>query len=109
MDTIFDTLLSRLLATSVQAAVLVAVIWALCRWLPALPATVRCRLWWLVGAQTVLGLLWASPLNLPVLPAAPAAPPPQVLALSAAPAHDAPGTASAAPSAKTPPAIASAG
>ncbi|MCC4596526.1 M56 family metallopeptidase [Xanthomonas campestris pv. phormiicola] len=72
--TLFETLLSRLLATSVQAAVLVAAIWALCRWLPALPAATRCRLWWLVGAQTVLGLLWAGALQLPVLPAAPAQP-----------------------------------
>ena len=70
--TLFETLLSRLLATSVQAAILVAAIWALCRWLPALPAATRCRLWWLVGAQTVLGLLWAGALQLPVLPAAPA-------------------------------------
>lgn len=70
--TLFETLLSRLLATSVQAAILVAAIWALCRWLPALPAATRCRLWWLVGAQTVLGLLWAGALHLPVLPAAPA-------------------------------------
>ncbi|OAX54231.1 M56 family metallopeptidase [Xanthomonas graminis] len=70
--TLFETLLSRLLATSVQAAILVAAIWALCRWLPTLPAATRCRLWWLVGVQTVLGLLWAGALHLPVLPAAPA-------------------------------------
>jgi len=88
MDTIFgitlwDTLLSRLLATSVQAAVLVAAIWALCRWLPALPAATRCRLWWLVGAQTVLGLVWAGALHLPVLPAAPT---PAMTAAAALPA-----------------------
>ncbi len=81
--TLFETLLSRLLATSVQAAILVAAIWALCRWLPALPAATRCRLWWLVGAQTVLGLLWAGALQLPVLPAAPA---PTAIAATALPA-----------------------
>ncbi|WP_267127074.1 hypothetical protein, partial [Xanthomonas sacchari] len=51
---VFETLLSRLLATSVQTLVLVALIWALCRWLPTLPAATRCRLWWLVAAQSVL-------------------------------------------------------
>ncbi|WP_369978285.1 M56 family metallopeptidase [Xanthomonas bundabergensis] len=110
MDTIFgtslfETLLSRLLATSVQAAVLVAAIWALCRWLPALPAATRCRLWWLVGAQTVLGLLWAGAVHLPVLPAAPA---PVAVAATALPAASlqaagaANATAAAAPHASTP-------
>nr|WP_295943927.1 M56 family metallopeptidase [uncultured Xanthomonas sp.] len=69
---VFESLLSRLLATSVQTLVLVALIWALCRWLPTLPAATRCRLWWLVAAQSVLGLLWAGAVQLPVLPAAPA-------------------------------------
>ncbi|MBB5887053.1 M56 family metallopeptidase [Xanthomonas sp. F1] len=69
---VFESLLSRLLATSVQTVVLVALIWALCRWLPTLPAATRCRLWWLVAAQSVLGLVWAGAVQLPVLPAAPA-------------------------------------
>nr|WP_254459830.1 M56 family metallopeptidase [Xanthomonas sacchari] len=69
---VFEGLLSRLLATSVQTVVLVALIWALCRWLPTLPAATRCRLWWLVAAQGVLGLLWAGAVHLPVLPATPA-------------------------------------
>ncbi|WP_295917474.1 M56 family metallopeptidase [uncultured Xanthomonas sp.] len=78
---VFESLLSRLLATSVQTLVLVALIWALCRWLPTLPAATRCRLWWLVAAQSVLGLLWAGAVQLPVLPAAPA---PVVVAPAAA-------------------------
>lgn len=109
MDTIFgtslfETLLSRLLATSVQAALLVAAIWALCRWLPGLPAATRCRLWWLVGAQTVLGLLWAGALHLPVLPAAPAPAAVAATALPAASRQDAdaaPATAAASPQATT--------
>nr|WP_295965832.1 M56 family metallopeptidase [uncultured Xanthomonas sp.] len=86
---VFETLLSRLLATSVQTLVLVALIWALCRWLPTLPAATRCRLWWLVAAQSVLGLLWAGAVQLPVLPAAPApvaAAPAAVATVSATPA-----------------------
>ncbi|WP_295939194.1 M56 family metallopeptidase [uncultured Xanthomonas sp.] len=86
---VFESLLSRLLATSVQTLVLVALIWALCRWLPTLPAATRCRLWWLVAAQSVLGLLWAGAVQLPVLPAAPtqmAAVPAAVATVPATPA-----------------------
>ncbi|KAB7778841.1 hypothetical protein CEK65_07365 [Xanthomonas sp. LMG 12459] len=86
---VFESLLSRLLATSLQTLVLVALIWALCRWLPTLPAATRCRLWWLVAAQSVLGLLWAGAVQLPVLPAAPtqmAAVPAAVATVPATPA-----------------------
>jgi len=99
--TLFETLLSRLLATSVQAVILVAAIWALCRWLPALPAATRCRLWWLVGAQTVLGLLWAGALHLPVLPAAPAQTAVAATALPAASLQDASAATAASPRAVT--------
>jgi len=104
--TLFETLLSRLLATSVQTAILVATIWALCRWLPALPAATRCRLWWLVGAQTVLGLLWAGALHLPVLPAAPAPTAIAATALPAASLQDAGAATAASPHAATPQAAA---
>ncbi|MBB6368662.1 beta-lactamase regulating signal transducer with metallopeptidase domain [Xanthomonas sacchari] len=86
---VFETLLSRLLATSVQTVVLVALVWALCRWLPTLPAATRCRLWWLVAAQSVLGLLWAGAVQLPVLPAAPAQVAAAPAAIATAPAMQA--------------------
>ncbi|MEN5040727.1 M56 family metallopeptidase [Stenotrophomonas sp. TWI1149] len=81
-------LLMRLGWTSVQSAVLVALVWGVCRLLPQLPSATRCRLWWLVAAQAVLGLFWSSPLELAVLPApvaltAPTAP------VTALPAFDA--------------------
>jgi len=69
MDTMMSELLMRLGWTSVQSAVLVALVWGVCRLLPQLPAATRCRLWWLVAAQAVLGLVWSSPLELAVLPA----------------------------------------
>lgn len=69
MDTQMMELLTRLAWTSVQSAVLVALVWGVCRLLPRLPAATRCRLWWLVAAQAVLGLVWSSPLELAVLPA----------------------------------------
>ncbi|WP_313342400.1 M56 family metallopeptidase [Stenotrophomonas sp.] len=70
MDTLMMELLTRLAWTSVQSAVLVALVWGVCRLLPRLPAATRCRLWWLVALQAVLGLAWSSPLELSVLPAA---------------------------------------
>lgn len=69
MDTMMSELLMRLGWTSVQSAVLVALVWGVCRLLPQLPAATRCRLWWLVAAQAVLGLVWSRPLELAVLPA----------------------------------------
>jgi beta-lactamase regulating signal transducer with metallopeptidase domain len=67
LDSFADILLTRLLWTSVQAAVLIGAIYLLGRCWPRLPATMRCTLWWLVGAQLLLGLLWHAPLELPLL------------------------------------------
>lgn len=99
MDTMMSELLMRLGWTSVQSAVLVALVWGVCRLLPQLPAATRCRLWWLVAAQAVLGLVWSSPLELAVLPA-PASMTAPAMAL---PAFDA--AAQAAPVAYAPAAV----
>lgn len=99
MDMMMSELLMRLGWTSVQSAVLVALVWGVCRLLPQLPAATRCRLWWLVAAQAVLGLVWSSPLELAVLPA-PAAMTAPAMAL---PAFDA--AAQAAPVAYAPAAV----
>ena len=82
MDTMMSELLMRLGWTSVQSAVLVGLVWGVCRVLPGLPPSTRVRLWWLVALQAVLGLVWSSPLELAVLPA-PAAQTTQVIALPA--------------------------
>jgi beta-lactamase regulating signal transducer with metallopeptidase domain len=82
MDALMIELLTRLGWTSLQSVLLVALVWGVCRLLPALPTATRCRLWWLVAAQAVLGLVWSSPLELAVLPA-PAAPTTQLVALPA--------------------------
>lgn len=71
LELVTDVLLPRLLATSVQATLLVAVVWTVCRCLPRLSATARCWLWWLVALQLLLGLCWSNPLALPLLPADP--------------------------------------
>ncbi|CAD7719780.1 hypothetical protein LMG31886_00540 [Xanthomonas hydrangeae] len=69
MSPLIESLLWKLGATSVQTAVLTFAVWALCRGVKRLPVTTQTWLWWLVGVQAVVGLLWSSPVQLPVLPA----------------------------------------
>lgn len=69
MDLLIELLPARLWATSLQSILLVALVWIVCRSMKRLPAATQCWLWWLVALQTTLGLLWASPLQLPLLPA----------------------------------------
>ena len=66
-----DILLTRLVWTSIQAAVLIGAAYLAGRLWPRLSAAMRCMLWWLVGAQLLLGLLWHAPLELPLLSPAP--------------------------------------
>ncbi len=78
MDTtMLIPMLERLGWTSLQTVLLVALVYGLCRVLPSLSAATRCRLWWLVSLQAVLGLFWSQPLQLPWLPA------PQAVAMTA--------------------------
>ena len=69
LEFVSEILLPRLLAASVQSTLFVAMVWALCRLLPRLSASARAGLWWLVALQLVVGVLWSSPLALPLLPA----------------------------------------
>lgn len=62
-----DVLFTRLVWTSIQASVLIAVVLLIVRLLPRLPAALRCSLWWLVSLQLLLGLCWHAPLALPLL------------------------------------------
>lgn len=70
MDTtMLIPMLERLGWTSLQTVLLVALVYGLCRVLPSLSAATRCRLWWLVSLQAVVGLFWSQPLQLAWLPA----------------------------------------
>ncbi|WP_033486500.1 M56 family metallopeptidase, partial [Xanthomonas phaseoli] len=69
MSPLIEAVLWKLGATSVQTAVLVLVVWALCRGVRRLPAATQTWLWWLVGVQAMVGLVWSNPVQLPVLPA----------------------------------------
>jgi len=73
MDAFLETLFSRLAIASVQALLLGALVYAVCRLFPALSAAARSSLWWLLGAQLVVGVVCPAPFQLPLLPAAPAA------------------------------------
>jgi len=59
-----ELLFARLAWTSAQAALLIAVLWLVMRYLPRLSPAVRCMLWWLVAAQLVLGILVSTPVQL---------------------------------------------
>jgi bla regulator protein blaR1 len=69
LEFVSEILLPRLLAASVQSTLFVVAVWALCKLLPRLSASARAGLWWLVALQLVVGVLWSSPLALPLLPA----------------------------------------
>ncbi|HEX7341207.1 MAG TPA: M56 family metallopeptidase [Rhodanobacteraceae bacterium] len=65
--TLSNTLLPLLAWTSLQAIVLIGLLWLVGRLFPRTPATIRCALWWLLGAQLILGLAWQTPIALPLL------------------------------------------
>ncbi|HET6555257.1 MAG TPA: M56 family metallopeptidase [Dyella sp.] len=67
LPSLMDTLLVRLGWTSLQAALLIGVIWLICRKLPRLSAATRSLLWWLVGLQVLTGLALPTPVALPLL------------------------------------------
>lgn len=72
MEIFISSMLDRLLVTSVQSAVLAAVVWLLCRPVLRLSPATQCWLWWLVALQALLGLC-VEPIRLPWLPHAPEA------------------------------------
>ena len=64
LNALADVLLLRLAWTSAQAVVLIATLWLVMRCLPRLSPAVRCMLWWLVGAQLLLGMTLSTPVQL---------------------------------------------
>ncbi len=88
MDAFIASCLERLIATSAQTVVLVALVWGLCRLVPRLPSGTQCWLWWLVALQALLGLV-APALELPWLAA-------QVSFMPAAPLETGPAAATGA-------------
>lgn len=69
MEAFLDTLISRLAHASVQALLLAGIVYAVCRVVPSLSAAARSTLWWLLGAQLVVGIACPTLLGVPLLPA----------------------------------------
>jgi hypothetical protein len=57
-----------------QGGIALALAWAVCRAWPVLPPRARCWLWRLAYLKLLVALLWATPVDLPLLPAPPAPP-----------------------------------
>ncbi len=67
-------LLARLAWASLGGSLLAAAAWLAGRYVRSLPPALAGALWWLVCLKLVVGLVWLAPLELPLLPAATAAP-----------------------------------
>ena len=63
-------MLEILVRASLEGAILVGAVWALCRFVPRLSPATRTALWWCVAAKFVLALVWTAPVDIPILPAA---------------------------------------
>ncbi len=63
-------LFSSIVRASLQGAVFVLLVWAVCRLLPRIPASVKCTLWWLATLKMLVALAWIEPPALRVLPPA---------------------------------------
>ena len=61
-------MLEILLRASLEGAILVGAVWALCRFVPRLSPATRTALWWCVAAKFVLALVWTTPVDIPILP-----------------------------------------
>src|SRR5688572_14106569 len=60
-------LVEGLWRASWQGAVVIAVVWALCRVAPRISPSARAWLWRLVFLKVVIGLVWFAPINLPLI------------------------------------------
>jgi len=68
-----EAVVSRLVWTSVQATLLIGLVWLIGRQLPRLSAATRSLLWWLLGVQLLLGIALPTPVSLPLLSPTPVA------------------------------------
>ena len=71
VDVLSLTWPGAMILASVQGGVALLVVWLTCRLWRGLPPDVACWLWRLAYLKLVVGLLWTSPLRLPLLPPEP--------------------------------------
>src|SRR5688500_6617527 len=69
-DTVALWLGERLLIGSLQGAVVIALVWLVCRLVPRIPAAVQAALWWLAALKLVLVFTPVPALPVALLPAA---------------------------------------
>ncbi|HEY0333041.1 MAG TPA: M56 family metallopeptidase [Stenotrophomonas sp.] len=69
LDLIVQAGLWRVAGAVMQSMPLTALVWLLCRFVHRLGPSARCWLWWLVSLQLLAGLVWPTPVSLPLLPA----------------------------------------
>jgi beta-lactamase regulating signal transducer with metallopeptidase domain len=60
-------MIEALVHASIRGAVVVGVVWGVCRLFPALPAATRTWLWWCASASFLVALGWTAPVALEVL------------------------------------------
>ncbi len=84
-------MLAALIRASLEGAVLVAGIWSLGKLWPRLSARVLTMLWWCAAAKFLLAIVWITPIELRILPAAAEAPVTQSVVWLKAEATSAPG------------------
>lgn len=58
-----------LLRSALAGGLLIGAVWLLCRLVPAIPPRVRAALWWTVCLKLLVGCVWLTPVELPLLPA----------------------------------------
>ena len=69
MSAFAEEIVAALVRSSLQGAVFIGLVWMVCRLFPRLPASIRCGLWWAACLKLLIGLVWISPVELPLLPA----------------------------------------
>jgi bla regulator protein blaR1 len=65
---------STLIRASIDGAVIVGLVWLMCRALPGLSPSTRTFLWWCAAAKFLISLVWIAPVQIPVLPASATSP-----------------------------------
>lgn len=71
LNMVADSWLAALWRACWQGGVVLLVVWAVCRSIPRLPARARSWLWRLAYLKLLAALVWATPINVPLLPAKP--------------------------------------
>lgn len=71
LNAIADAWMSAIWRACWQGGIALALVWTIARLLPKLSPSIRCWLWRLAYLKLLVVLIWAAPIELPVLPAVP--------------------------------------